>query len=132
MALTKATSLANFGSGITPDGAIGVVTATTATFTGTGDVGLTSGTTAQRPASPDPGMIRYKTDNQQFEGYSTAWGGFGGAAGASGDEVFYENDQEVTANYEITTGKNAMSAGPIGIATGVTVTIPSGSTWTIV
>jgi hypothetical protein len=25
-----------------------------------------------------------------------------------------------------------MSAGPIGIATGITVTIPSGSTWTIV
>lgn len=131
MALTKATSLANFGSGITPDGAIGVVTATTATFTGTGAVGLTTGTTAQRP-SPRPGLIRYNTENQQFEGYSTAWGGVGGAAGASGDEVFYENDQEVRASYELTTGKNAMSAGPIGIATGVTVTIPSGSTWTIV
>jgi hypothetical protein len=59
-------------------------------------------------------------------------GGGAGAVGGGGDEIFYENDQEVTTNYEITTGKNAMSAGPIGIATGITVTIPSGSAWTIV
>jgi Repeat of unknown function (DUF5907) len=44
----------------------------------------------------------------------------------------YENDQLVTANYTITSGKNAMSAGPITIDTGVTVTVPSGSVWTIV
>ena len=55
-----------------------------------------------------------------------------GARGGGSDEVFYENGQSVTTNYTISTSKNAMSAGPIGIATGVTVTIPSGSTWTIV
>ena len=52
--------------------------------------------------------------------------------GGGNDLVFFENDQEVTVDYTITTSKNAMSAGPIGIATGITVTIPSGSTWTIV
>lgn len=46
--------------------------------------------------------------------------------------VFYENSQTVTADYTITSGKNAMSAGPITINTGVTVTIPSGSVWTVV
>lgn len=56
----------------------------------------------------------------------------GGAKGGGTNQVFYENDQEVTVNYSITTGKNAMSAGPVAIATGITVTIPSGSTWTIV
>ena len=132
--MSKAANLAGFATAISPPSnlTVGIITATSGTFTGTGAVGLTTGTTAERPGSPDAGMIRYNSETQQFEGYSTAWGGFGGASGASGDQIFYENDQEVTADYTITSGKNAMSAGPIGIATGVTVTIPSGSSWTIV
>lgn len=58
--------------------------------------------------------------------------GTGGATGAGNDAVFYENDQNVTGSYSITSGKNAMSAGPITIDAGVTVTIPAGSEWTIV
>lgn len=46
--------------------------------------------------------------------------------------VFYENDQTILADYTITAGRNAMSAGPITINTGVTVTIPTGSIWSIV
>jgi hypothetical protein len=38
----------------------------------------------------------------------------------------------VTTSYTITTGDNAMTAGPIEIQDGATVTIPVGSTWTIV
>lgn len=53
------------------------------------------------------------------------------AFGARGG-VFYENAQAVTANYTISANSNAMSAGPITINTGVTVTIPSGSVWAIV
>jgi hypothetical protein len=44
----------------------------------------------------------------------------------------YENLQTISANYCITTGSNAMSAGPITIADGITVTIPDGSAWTVV
>lgn len=46
--------------------------------------------------------------------------------------MFFENDQNVTNDYTITTGKNAMSAGAITIDTGVTVTVPDGCSWTIV
>lgn len=46
--------------------------------------------------------------------------------------VFYENDQLLLTDYTITAGKNAMSAGPIEINDGATVTIPDGSFWTIV
>ena len=46
--------------------------------------------------------------------------------------IFYENGQNVTTNYTITNGKNAMSAGPITIDSGVTVTVGSGETWTVV
>jgi hypothetical protein len=46
--------------------------------------------------------------------------------------VFYENDQTVTQSYSISAGKNAMVAGPIAVASGKTITIPSGSELTIV
>ena len=53
-------------------------------------------------------------------------------AGGAGAGVFYENAQSVTANYTITANKNAMSAGVVTIASGVTVTVPSGSRWSVV
>ena len=52
--------------------------------------------------------------------------------GASTNTVFFENDTAVAVNYQITSGKNAMSAGPIAINAGIEVTVPSGSSWTIV
>lgn len=55
-----------------------------------------------------------------------------GATGGGTDRVFYENDKEVTTNYTISTNKNAMSAGPITVNSGIVVTVPNGSTWTIV
>tara|TARA_R110002074_G_scaffold96910_2_gene210446 strand:- start:199 stop:2844 length:2646 start_codon:yes stop_codon:yes gene_type:complete len=48
------------------------------------------------------------------------------------DGAFYENSQTVTADYTLTAGKNAMSAGPITVNAGVTVTVPSGAAWTII
>lgn len=104
------------------------------TFTAaTGAAGLPVGTTGQRPASPAQGQFRFNSTANQFEGYNGAsWGSVGGASGTNGNSVFYENDQTVTADYTITAGKNAMSAGEITIATGVTVTVPTGSSWVIV
>jgi hypothetical protein len=53
------------------------------------------------------------------------------SSGASGG-MFFENDITLNSNYTITASKNAMTAGAINIANGVTATVPSGSTWTIV
>tara|TARA_Y100000289_G_scaffold17307_1_gene16435 strand:+ start:545 stop:1570 length:1026 start_codon:yes stop_codon:yes gene_type:complete len=55
-----------------------------------------------------------------------------GATGGGSDKIFWENDQNVTTDYTITNGQNAMSAGPITINSGVTVTIGTGETWTVV
>ena len=55
----------------------------------------------------------------------------GGATGNGGDQVFVENGVTVTANYTLSTNKNAMSVGPITINSGVTVTVPSGQRWVI-
>ena len=52
--------------------------------------------------------------------------------GASTNTVFFENDKLIEVGYEITSTKNAMSAGPISISAGIAVTVPSGCSWTIV
>ena len=55
-----------------------------------------------------------------------------GLASTVADGCIYENSQTISSNYTISTNKNAMSAGPITVANGATLTIPSGSTYTIV
>jgi hypothetical protein len=101
-------------------------------FSGTGTITLPNGTTGQRP-TPADGMIRYNTSTSGFEGYAAGdWGSIGGGAtGAGGDQVFYENELTVTTSYTLTTNRNAMSTGPITIDSGATVTIPSGQRWVI-
>jgi hypothetical protein len=44
----------------------------------------------------------------------------------------YEHEHTIDANYSISSGSNGMSAGPITISSGVSVTVPTGSTWVIV
>lgn len=58
-------------------------------------------------------------------------GGGGGGGGAEAGGAIYENTQSINANYTITTGKNGFSVGPMTIASGVTVTVPSGSRYVI-
>ncbi len=43
-----------------------------------------------------------------------------------------ENDQTVTADYTIPGDKNAMSTGPVTVASGVTVTVSDGARWAII
>jgi hypothetical protein len=100
----------------------------------TGAAVIPAGAESERDGSPAAGYFRFNTDLSKFEGYTgAAWGSVGGGAtGGGSDEVFFENGQTVTTNYTITDGKNAMSAGPITINSGVTVTVGTGEVWTIV
>ena len=52
--------------------------------------------------------------------------------GSASNKVFFENDKVVSVNYQITSTKNAMTAGPVTINSGIGVTVPSGCAWTIV
>ena len=54
------------------------------------------------------------------------------ASGNTTSNGLYEHANTISANYSITSGNNAMSAGSMTINSGVTVTVPSGSTWVIV
>jgi hypothetical protein len=119
---------------------LGLAALAGATFTGDVILGTTTalelpdGTTGQRPGTAVNGMIRYNTTLNTFEGYkNSAWGAIGGGAtGGGSDDVFHENGQTVTTNYTLTTSKNAVTAGPITINSGVTVTVPSDSSWVVV
>ena len=104
-----------------------------ASWSTTGSIKLPVGNTTQRGTAA-AGRIRFNSELNQFEGNNgTAWGAIGaGATGGVGNYVFFENDINITANYTITAGKNAMTAGPVTINDGVTVTVPDGSVWTIV
>jgi hypothetical protein len=76
-------------------------------------VGVSSGTVA-------PGMLSTGGPSWDTTGQLSVTG------------AIIENAQTISSNYTITSSKNALSAGQITINSGVTVTVPSGSTWTIV
>ena len=52
--------------------------------------------------------------------------------GSASNKVFFENDKVISVNYQITSTKNAMTAGPVSVNAGIAVTVPSGCSWTIV
>ena len=96
----------------------------------TGSAELPAGTTAQRDGSPSAGYLRWNTTDTSAEVYDgSAWAAVGG--GNTTDEGLYEHSHTISANYSITSGNNALTAGPITINTGVSVTVPTGSTWVI-
>ena len=103
-----------------------VVSKTSATGSGV----LPAGTTAQRDGSPSAGYLRWNTTDTSAEVYDgSAWAAVGG--GNSTTEGLYEHANTIAANYSITAGNNALTAGPITINTGVSVTVPTGSTWVV-
>lgn len=159
----------------------GAVTATAdSSFTSTGALLISKGTTGQQPGSPATGMIRYNTTTNQFEGYSgssPAWKSIGGSALSndtstatdlypvfssattgtaenlytSNAKLLYKpstgelsvsvprasngilvNTNTVAANYTIAATDNGLSAGPVTVNSGITVTVSSGAVWTVV
>jgi len=96
---------------------------------------ITVATSATRPASPVANQTILQTDTSTLLSFiGGAWVEISGtgASGAGVDKVFWENDLTITTSYTLTTGKNAGTFGPVTIDSGVTVTVPSGSVWSIV
>lgn len=84
--------------------------------------------------STDGNLYVYYTDADTSQWVDTTGVGSSSSAvgGSTTDQIFYLNGQTITTDYAIPSGKNAGSFGPITINNGVTVTIPSGVTWTVV
>ena len=98
--------------------AVGILTARSGIRIGTGGTVGPSGS----------GIVTYFGDGSQLTNLPAG----APVGGASTNTVFFENDNSVDVSYTISSGKNAMAAGPIAIKSGVTVTVPSGSFLTIV
>ena len=102
----------NFATGVTASGstkAINIGTNSASGSTTTITIGATSG-----------------TSTIAVKGKITATGS------VSTDTAFFENSTTITADYSIASGKNAGTFGPVTINSGITVTIPSGSVWSVV
>jgi hypothetical protein len=54
------------------------------------------------------------------------------ASGSGSDTMFFLNGTTVTTNYTVPTNYNAGTFGPVTVNSGITVTVPSGSVWTVV
>ena len=146
------------------------------TFSSTGALTISKGTTGQRPTAVS-GMLRFNTTSTEFEGYNgTTWASVGGAALSndtstatnvyplfaaatsgtastlytSNAKFLYKpstgelqaselvasnglllNATTVAASYTIGTGYNAMSVGPVTVASGQSVTVSSGQRWLV-
>ena len=123
-AATDSTDYATAAQGVLADASVQTTAAT-------GQANLPAGTTAQRTATPATGALRFNSTDVSFEGYNgTEWGSIGGGGGAS-EGIFYENDQALAVDYTIVATKNAMTAGPITVNAGVTVTIETGGRWVV-
>jgi hypothetical protein len=88
-------------------GITGALTASAdSSFTSTGALLISKGTTGQQPGSPATGMMRYNTTTNQFEGYSgssPAWKSIGGSA--------LSNDTSTTSNlYPVFAGATSGTA----------------------
>ncbi len=55
-----------------------------------------------------------------------------GATGGGSDKVFWENSNTITTSYTISNNMNAGTFGPVTVNNGVTVTVGSGETWTVI
>ncbi len=63
------------------------------------------------------------------DGSNSSWATI--ATGNTTSNGLWEHSNTITSNYSITSGNNALTAGPITINSGVSVTVPTGSTWIV-
>ena len=105
---------------------------------------IPAGTQAQRPTGVSVGTIRFNTDVDAAEIYkaddgtgSAGWSPIsGGGPSLGSDSVIRTNPNTISENITVgpTAGSefaNGMSAGPMTIANGYTITIENGGAWSV-
>jgi hypothetical protein len=96
-------------------------------------VGSTICTNATRPASPFAGQVIFETDtSDSFVWDGSAWQSAGGGTSNVASDCIQPNFNTISENFTFTANYNGVSAGPITIASGFTVTVGATSAWSIV
>jgi len=104
------------------------------TTTGAWEVGIgtytASGTTLSRDtvleSSNSGSLVNFAAGSKDvFVAYPAERAVIGGMG-------YIENAATITASSTINAGNNAISSGPVSVASGITVTVPTGSVWTVV
>ena len=83
------------------------------------------------PVANNDNKLTYVWDNEKWTVQSGLSGAAGTTTGGGNDLVFQENSFVCTTNFTLDTNMNALSAGPITINDGVTITIPDNQNWVI-
>tara|TARA_B100002019_G_C21217748_1_gene572912 strand:- start:326 stop:742 length:417 start_codon:yes stop_codon:yes gene_type:complete len=118
---------------------------TTLSFLNTNSVlRLPAGTQAQRPTGVSVGTLRFNTDLDSAEIYkaddgtgSAGWTPVAGGGPSLGtDSIIRTNNNVIAENISVGPSAgaeftNGMSAGPITINSGFTVTVESGGSWSV-
>lgn len=101
-------------------------------ITSSGTLAISYSGTALPVANGGTGLTAAGTAGYVLTSNGTAWVSAAPVSSNITAQGLFENANTISANYTIGTNNNAVSAGPITVASGVTVTVPSGSVWTIV
>ena len=115
------------------------IAANTAKVTNATHTGEVTGATTLTIADNVVDEANLKVSNSPTNGYvltaqSGNTGGLTWAQISSGNTTangLWEHANTISSNYSITSGNNAITAGPITINSGVSVTVPTGSTWVV-
>jgi len=91
--------------------------------------GPTSPTTGVFVGSGQAALVAWDSDVGDFVKVA---GGSGGATGGGTDQIFFNNGQTVTTDYTVPSATNSGTFGPVTINDGVSVTVSSGSNWTVI
>lgn len=152
----NAAALLVFIDGVRQDTSAYTLVGTSMTFTGavpsgtnnvqvvhlglTQDVGVPSDDTISTAKLQDDAVTAAKLDTtgtpdgSKFLRDDMAWQDVpaGAPTGGGTEKIFFNNENSVDVDYTIPADTNSVSAGPITIASGVTVTVGATSNWVIV
>ena len=128
--LTKGTLTAGTGISITNGGGSITVASTVTAGVTVSDDTTTNATRYPLFTSATTGSISTENVSSTKLTYNPSLGTLSSSQVAASNGL-HINSNTVSASYSIPSGSSAMSAGPMTVASGVTVTIPSGSRWVV-
>jgi len=129
------TNITGTAAGLSIGGNAATATSATSATSATTATNLAGGAANQIVYQTGAGSTAYVTaptlsnTSLTWNGTSIVWAS--GAGGLVAGGGIFENTQTISVDYTITAGSNGMSTGPITVASGYTVTVPTGSRWVV-